>query len=260
MEHMADMPESDELVLATVKKILPYGAFCSLDEYGHRESFMHISEVAPRWIKNIHEFLHEGAHLVAKVYHVDLEKGQVDISLKRISETEKKRKLETVRRVKRAQKLFEVATKEAKSTTGESVAARAALEDKYGDLMEAFEQVSAGDKNVLDGLKIEKGLVKALLSVAQKSIRHAKAELKAILQLTAWSADGIGRVKETLLSLHAPADATLEIHYLGAPRYQITVAAKDYKEAQKVLDTLHEEVAARAKKADMSMEWAMIEE
>ena len=31
---MADMPEQDELVLVTVKKIMPYGAFCSLDEYG----------------------------------------------------------------------------------------------------------------------------------------------------------------------------------------------------------------------------------
>ena len=257
---MSDMPESDELVLATVKKILPYGAFCSLDEYGNRESFMHISEVAPRWIKNIHEFLHEGAHLVAKVYHVDLEKGQVDISLKRISEAEKKRKLETVRRVKRAQKLFEVALKEAKSTTGEAQAARAALDEKFGDLMDAFEQVSAGDKNVLDGLKIEKGLVKALLAVAQKSIRHAKAELRAILQLTAYSADGVTLVKETLTALKVPAECGLEILYLGAPRYQITVSAHDYKEAQKVIDSLHDELVQKAKKQDFAIEWEMIEE
>ena len=111
---MADMPEQDELVLVTVKKIMPYGAFCSLDEYAAREAFVHISEVAPRWIKNIHEFLHDGQKLVAKVYHLDLEKNQIDLSLKRVTESERKLKIEGNRREKRAEKLFEVAVKIAK--------------------------------------------------------------------------------------------------------------------------------------------------
>ena len=76
-----DMPEEGELVLATVKKIMPYGAFCTLDEYGNREAFVHISEVAPRWIKNIHEFLHEGQRLVAKVHKLVVEKNQIDLTL-----------------------------------------------------------------------------------------------------------------------------------------------------------------------------------
>jgi len=36
-------------VARAVGLILPYGAFCALDEYANRESFMHISEVAP-WL------------------------------------------------------------------------------------------------------------------------------------------------------------------------------------------------------------------
>ena len=257
---MAPMPETDELVLATIKKILPYGAFCALDEYNNSESFMHISEVAPRWIKNIHEFLHEGQHIVAKVYHVDPSKGQVDISLKRITETEKKRKLESVRRDKRGQKLFEQATKEAKSTAGESNAARLAIEDKFGELMAAFEAMAGGDKDALEGLKIEKGLVKALQNVAGKSIRAAHAEMQAIAQLTAWSSDGIMRIKQTLAAIKAPEGITLSIHYLGAPRYQINVVAADYKEAQKVLDGVQEQLQLAAKKGDMTLEWAMVED
>src|SRR3989344_3328296 len=119
---MPDMPEMDELVLATVKKIMPYGAFCALDEYAGREAFVHISEVAPRWIKNIHEFLHEGQKLVAKVYHIEAEKNQIDLSLKRVTESERKAKMEGSRREKRADKLFEVAVKIAKSTKSESFA------------------------------------------------------------------------------------------------------------------------------------------
>jgi translation initiation factor 2 subunit 1 len=43
-------PEKDKLVIATVTKIMPYGAFLSLKEYEGVEAFMHISEVAPRWM------------------------------------------------------------------------------------------------------------------------------------------------------------------------------------------------------------------
>ncbi|MFH1448366.1 MAG: S1 RNA-binding domain-containing protein, partial [Candidatus Micrarchaeota archaeon] len=56
---MMETPEKDELVIATIRKIFPYGAFCSLDEYDNKEAFVHISEVASRWVKNIHEFLKE---------------------------------------------------------------------------------------------------------------------------------------------------------------------------------------------------------
>ena len=76
------MPEQDEFVIATVKKIFPYGAFCSLDEYGGAEAFIHVSEVAPRWIKNIHEFLKEGQRIVAKVHRFVPEKNLVEISLR----------------------------------------------------------------------------------------------------------------------------------------------------------------------------------
>lgn len=54
-----ELPREGSLAIAVVKKIMPYGAFCTLTEYGDIEAFMHISEVAPRWIKNIHEFLSE---------------------------------------------------------------------------------------------------------------------------------------------------------------------------------------------------------
>jgi translation initiation factor 2 subunit 1 len=257
---MAQMPEADELVLATVKKILPYGAFCTLDEYQGSEAFMHISEVAPRWIKNIHEFLHEGQHLVAKVYHVDLEKGQVDISLKRVSEAERKRKLESVRRDRRGAKLLELAAKEAKSTTAELNAAKEALEGRYGELMEAFEQVAKKGQAGLEGLKIEKELAKAIVNIASKNIRASKAQLSALVQLTAWSSDGILRIKQALGSLQPPSGCSLSLHYLGAPRYQVKITANDYKEAQKGLDAIYSQLANFAKKLDMSMEWKVEEQ
>jgi translation initiation factor 2 subunit 1 len=256
---MADMPEQDELVLVTVKKIMPYGAFCSLDEYAGRESFVHISEVAPRWIKNIHEFLREGQKVVAKVYHLDVEKGQIDLSFKRVTESEKKAKVEGNRREKRATKLFEVALKIAKSTKTEEIAARAALVERHGTLIDAIEALSEKGEEAIAGLKIEKGLAKALLEVAAKSMKKARAEVNGIFSLTIFSSDGVEAIKKIFSAAKKPAGAEVEFLYLGAPRYQIRVVSDDFKSADKVMEDVVAALTLAAKPFPSSVEFAKIE-
>ncbi|MCX8175378.1 MAG: translation initiation factor IF-2 subunit alpha [Candidatus Micrarchaeota archaeon] len=256
---MEGLPEQDELVLVSVKKIMPYGAFCTLDEYGGKEAFVHISEVAPRWIKNIHEFLHEGQKLVAKVYHVDASKGQIDLSLKRVTESEKKAKMEGARREKRAEKLFEVALKVAKSTKAEALTAQTALVEKYGSIVDAIEALAEGGEAALAGIRIEKGLAKALVEVTAKSMRKAKAELNGLLSLTSYSPDGVEEIKQALLSSPKPQDAKVELLYLGAPHYQIRVVAEDYKAAQKAMESTVQSIMEEARKRQMSAEFSKLE-
>ncbi len=256
---MAEMPEQDELVLSTVKKIMPYGAFCTLDEYGNREAFVHISEVAPRWIKNIHEFLREGQRLVAKVYHIEVEKGQIDLSLKRVTESERKAKMEGSRRERRADKLFEVALKIAKSTKAEEMAARQALSAKYGGIIEALDALGEQGEAALSGMKIEKGLLKALLEVASKNAKKARAEINGILTLTSYAPDGVDVVKR-ILGAAKPAGAEFSILYLGAPKYQLRSVAEDFKTAEKAMDEALAAINAAAKEARANAEFARLEE
>lgn len=254
---MAGMPEQDELVLATVKKIMPYGAFCTLDEYGNREAFVHISEVAPRWIKNIHEFLHEGQHVVAKIYQIIAEKNQVDLSFKRVSESERKLKLESVKKEKRAQKLFEVALKQAKSTGTEAAAAKMKLEGKYGDLIEALEEISANGEKALEGMGIEKGLVKALLEVCVKNIKKASAQLHGVLTLVSYSPEGIEEIKSVLSHVKAPEGTSATVSYLGAPRYQLSVTAPDFKACEKAIEHMVAQATTAAKGKSTSVSFEM---
>ena len=256
---MPEIPESDELVLVTVKKIMPYGAFCSLDEYGGMEAFVHISEVAPRWIKNIHEFLHDNQKLVAKVHHIDAEKGQIDLSLKRVTESERKMKIEGSRRERRSEKLFEVALKIAKSTKIEEAAARSALALKYGSIVDAIEAIGEKAEEALAGLKIEKGLCKALLEVAAKNMKKAKAEVNGIISLTSYSPDGMEVVKKIFSSVPKIPGAEIGLLYLGAPKYQLKVIAEDFKAADKAMETIVEAVLASAKESHCFAEFAKIE-
>jgi translation initiation factor 2 subunit 1 len=250
---MPKWPGQDELVLATVKKIMPYGAFCTLDEYGNTEAFIHISEVAPRWIKNIHEFLHENQHIVARVFHLVPEKNQIDLSLKRVTEAERKLKLESVKREKRAEKLFEMAVKEAKSTTHEAAVAREKLLEKFGDLLEAFETASDAGEEALSGLAIEKGLAKAIISVCKRAIKKPKAKVEAMLLLTSYAKDGITAIKAALLAAKPPADAEVALSYIGAPRYHLSIIAPDYKRAEKVREEIVAKITAEGKARDVQV-------
>lgn len=248
---MQKLPEVNELVLARVKKILPYGAFCSMEEYGNYEAFLHISEVAPRWIKNIHEFLHEGQNLVCKVHRITPEKGQVDISLKRVSESESKRKVKVVRLEKRANKLFEVAAKTSKSTEEEVQKAKAALEEKFGTLMDAFEALTEEGEEALEDVKMPKGMQKAISDIAKKSAKKAKATMREIVQIASYSQNGVEVVKKAIASIKTPAGCELDIHYLGAPRYQLTLVAPDFKQGQKQLDKLNKTILSMAKSDEL---------
>ncbi len=239
---MAEMPEKDELVLATIKKIMPYGAFCTLDEYDKREAFVHISEVAPRWIKNIHEFLHEGQKVVARVFRLNTEKNQVDLSIKRVTEVEKKRKLESIKREKRAKKLLEVTVKEAAVSPVDATRIKTKLLEKYAELYDAFEAVSEEGQEALKGLGLGKEFAEKLEEVAKKNVKKAKAEVRGIMSLACYEAEGVEVIKGAIGKPKMGKDTEISTTYLGAPKYQVKIVAKDYKTAEKGLDEFVEKV------------------
>ena len=239
-----DDPELDEFVIATVRKIFPYGAFCTLDEYGDREAFIHISEVASRWIKNIHEFLKENQKVVARVFRIVPEKNQIDLSLKRVSELDRRRKIESYRKEKRAAKLFEVVEKrigkpheQVWKELGE------ALVDKFGSLYAAFEEAVLSEI-ALDSIKAPQEWKVILLEVASQNIKKPRVRITGTLNISCRNADGVEVIRGILLgateSLGEGEEA--KITYLGAPRYMVVVTAPDYKKAEKVVLAISKKV------------------
>ena len=83
-EQKIEWPESGELVIATIKTVMDYGVYANLDEYNKR-GFLHISEISSARIRNIRDFVRENQKMVLKVLRVDLEKGHIDLSLRRVT-------------------------------------------------------------------------------------------------------------------------------------------------------------------------------
>jgi translation initiation factor 2 subunit 1 len=221
---------------------MPYGAFCVLPEYNNLEAFLHVSEVAPRWIKNIHEFISEGQRHVMKVHRVDREKSQVDISIKRVSEEEKKLKLEMIQNEKRGTKLLELALEAAKAVP-DAPAIRKEIETHFDDVYACFKEASLKGEDALKKLDVPKGVKAKIIEIAQKNIKKPVVEVDTTITLVCYNPRGVESIQS---ALDVGEDAV--VHYLGAPRYKLSLSAPDYKAAEKKLDAVLDKIRAFAHK------------
>ncbi|MFH2106379.1 MAG: S1 RNA-binding domain-containing protein [Candidatus Micrarchaeota archaeon] len=221
------VPEVDELVVAVIKKIMPYGAFCVLPEYDNIEAFLHVSEVAPRWIKNIHEFISEGGTHVVKIYRLDREKNQIDVSLKRVTDQEKNRKLEASRQKKRADKLLSLATEKTKV---DIAVAQAAIEKEFEDVYSCFAFCSEEGMDALKNIDLPEAFKIELVDLAKKNLKKASVDIAGLITVQCYEPDGIERIKKTL-----ELGEGVSISYFGAPNYRVSITEENFKLGEKKL-------------------------
>ena len=138
---MADdnYPQEGELVIATVTKIQYHSIFCDLDEYPGRSGMLHISEIAPGRIRNVNDYVKEGKSVIAKVLRVDKNKGHIDLSIRRVTEAQRKQKSAERKHEKLVQNIIEQVAEQLGQKPEQL---RASLEDAIDyDLYDAFTQV-----------------------------------------------------------------------------------------------------------------------
>jgi translation initiation factor 2 subunit 1 len=235
MPLRAEFPEEGELVVGTVTSIRNFGAFVTLDEYNKREAFIHLSEVATGWVKYIRDHIREGQKIVARVLRVDPAKGQIDLSLKRINDHQRREKVQAWKNEQRAMRLVEQVAQSLKVTADEAVNLFGpVLVEKYASLFGAFEVASADPKRFQK--ENEKApWATAFLKVARENIVPPRVTILGTLEITDPGPDGMDHVRGALLAAEKVDPESVEVQYVGAPRYRIRVQSTQYKLAEETL-------------------------
>jgi translation initiation factor 2 subunit 1 len=247
MPLRAELPGEGDFVVATVTSIRNFGAFVTLDEFNNREAFIHLSEVATGWVKYIRDHIREGQKIVARVLRVDPAKGQIDLSLKRINDHQRREKVQSWKNEQRAIRLLGLVAQtlkiEPEAAEGEFATT---LVERYGSLYHAFEVASAEPKRF--GKEHGKpAWVGAFLKVAQENLVPPHVEITGILELRDPAPEGVEHVRAALLEAEKTDPESVHVHYVGAPRYRVRVESTQYKQAEETLRRATEAALQRIK-------------
>jgi len=244
-------PEANEIVMCTIKKILPYSVFVNLDEYD-KEGMLHISEVSPGRIRNLRDYVKEEKKIVCKILRINEEKGHIDLSLRRVNLSQKRKKVDEYKQEQKAEKLLEQVAKELKlDLKGIFEEAGYKIIEEYGDLNSAFQEIVTGDLD-LKKLKIKKQVADRITELIKTRIKPPEVIISGILKLQSSKEGGIEIIKSILKSIMMNG---IEINYMGAPKYKINVKAKDYKTAELILKDITAKIEDGIKKDGGSFEF-----
>ena len=93
-EKKKGFPQESEIVLCTVSNISYNSVFVKLDEYINLQGMIHISEISPGRIRNIRDYVKPGKVIVCKILRIHQQKGHIDLSLRRVTESQRRKKPE----------------------------------------------------------------------------------------------------------------------------------------------------------------------
>jgi translation initiation factor 2 subunit 1 len=250
-------PEESDLVLCTVTSVQFHSVFVDIDEYG-KGGMIHISEIAPGRIRNIRDFVKEGKKIVCKVLRINEEKGYIDLSLRRVNESEKRRKIDEIKRQQNAEKIIEIAAGKVGTKTEQLYNEVSGKIKDYNSLYGCFEAASK-DENLLESLGIDKKYAKVLDEIIKQRIRPSEVEIIGKLKITIFAPDGISVIKDSLKRAEEAAKDKITINYLGSGLYRLMVKAPDYKEAEKLMKNAAEGAISHVIKHAGTAEFARIE-
>jgi len=246
-KKLSDWPERGELIIGTIVRVNPYSAFVSLEEYKKKEGMIHISEVAGKWVRDIRDFVKVGQKVVALVMNVDKEKGHISLSLKRVRKYDSEEKMREYKRNIKAEKMLaQVARKLNMNLNDVYNDIGFKLQEIFGETFKAF-QMSLTPQGY--DLLLKKGIpeewAKVIKTVAEEQMELKEVVIKGTIELKCFESNGVEIIKNVLKN--AKENYKLDINYISAPRYSISLKTKDAKAGEKKLKEVADEIIKNIK-------------
>jgi len=236
------LPEAGEVVVCTVREITSHGIYVNLDQYYGTNGFLHVSEISTGWVRNIDRVAKVSQKLILKVIRVNRVRREIDLSLRQVTNEERRAKVIEWKREERAVAIIEAAKKRLGFDDAHERELRHKLEDEFGSLYAALETAARKGEKAFVPLALSEKESRAIAEIASEKIIPPRYEVGALVEVSSRSPEGIEQVKKTLLAAAGSTSAEVHITYAGAPRYRVRITADDYKQAEKALDGVIEKI------------------
>jgi translation initiation factor 2 subunit 1 len=250
VKNKESFPREGAFILGRVVDIQAQYIYVDLPDYDGLPSeeiargMIHISEISSRWIKNIRSIVRIGQRLVLRVVKVVPDKGQIDLSLRRVNSAQK---VLIAKEHKYANK-FENLLQFLIETEGIDLTLDQAYEligwpikEQFDLYQEAVEALKEGGQEILDELtNVPEDIRKKFLQIVEENVEISTVSIKGKIKLMNKSEDGIIKIKDTLneiIKLIEKPKPTrkIDLLYLGAPFYKLEIISKDYLDAENIL-------------------------
>ncbi len=242
-----ELPEPGEIVIATITKISDHGAYVTLDEYEKMQGFLHVSEIAPGWVRKVNKYVKQGEKKVLLVKKVERSRKEIDLSLKQISKDQRKKKLLDVKRFEKEHSILKNIQEKAKLTEKQIEDLEDKFLSKYDSVYNAMLNIAIKGSDEITDLKLQKKIITSIEDICSK-MKLPSVELRGILEISNNQSNGVELIQKTLSEAENIEDAKIEITYLGAPKYRLSLISQDFKSAEKSLKPILENIEKNVKK------------
>lgn len=251
-DNIEEFPSEGELVMCTVKKVFNQGAMVYLDGYNKKEGLLHVTEISLRWVKNIRDYVKEDQKIVLKVINVNRERGHIDLSLRRVSDSERRLKLMDVKKKLREKKFMEFLAKNLNIEIEELYKKLDVLAEKFGTMYLGMEEISK-DNEITKILDLDADTKEKLIQLINENIKPGVVKISGYLSIVCYEGNGVETIKECLR--RALVKDTTNIAYIAAGSYKIDVFSDNYKTAEKILKETIQKVSDYAKEKKCECEF-----
>ena len=228
-------PVEGEIVVSKVTEVHYNSVFVNLEEYGHK-AMLHISEVSPGRIRNIRDYVKEGKVIICVVLRVRQDRGLIDVSLRRVNEGQRRKKVSQIKQEQMAEKIVEFAAKDLKIEMNklyDEVTEK--VFEKYATLYDCFEDMIVNETQ-LASLGIRPEVDKVITGLVKQRIKPQKIMISGKINMFVYESDGVEVIKEIVAKTLKLKEEGVTIKYLGAGNYKLDVVADDYKQGEKMIE------------------------
>lgn len=211
-----EYPADGEIVVAETVSLEDDILRMKLIEYGDIQGMVLNNELSKRRIRSIHQITRVGSTEVCQVIRVHPEKGHIDLSLKRPSETERHACLDRFSRNKLAYQIMAKTAKISGVPVGQ-------LYDEFGyDKMEEYGSLYGFFSRIKSSTEIHKSLPygKIIKKVIDEQFKASKYKVRIDIDVTA-AIGGVELIKQAFEQA-IENDKEVEACLLRAPTYSIT--------------------------------------